>query len=140
QGRVESEPRAEKVSFAQPLPRDAAVEEVSGAFGDVDAIALLRELACGGKLSQQPISGQERFGWREPGGRAIAAPGPLGWVVAELRANGIQGDVAAQLEEIALPFHQDRAVASLEDVSAAVVSIVEALRVPTVQLTHARRE
>src|SRR5439155_8033327 len=74
------------------------------------------------------------------GGSGVAAPRPLGKVRADSCSHRVHDDVATEGEQVRFALDEDRAIARLEDVAAAVMPYVEPLCIAPVQLPHAARQ
>src|SRR5205823_2758669 len=89
---------------------------------------------------EQFAQGEIWRGFCEACGRAVAAPAPLRWVVAEPRANRVEDDIPAGLAEMVVA-DDLRAPESLpKEVVFALVSQVRPPREAAVQFAHTLRE
>lgn len=92
------------------------------------------------EVLERPLEREERVRRAAFEHCSIAAPAPLTWLAAESRSNRVEGDVARDLEEVRVVLDQDGVEASLEEVPAGRMDVVESLRVSAVEALHANRE
>lgn len=71
---------------------------------------------------------------------AIAAPRPVARRSHDLRPHRIEHRVARELQQVGVLLHQDRLVARLKDMAAAVADVIEPLRINAAKLTHTLRQ
>src|SRR5438128_1847145 len=76
----------------------------------------------------------------EPDECEVAAPGPIAGIAAEVRAHGVQRDVAAHREEVFVSRKQFAAVRSLKDMARSLMSSVETLRIRALEEPHTSGE
>ena len=86
---------------------------------------------------QQPVSGQEGSRFAQSSGGTITAPFPFFWMFDQSGTPWVQNDVPAAVEQIGFSLNNIGLVATLEDMSNAVVFPVEELAVDLVQVFHA---
>src|SRR6476619_4969532 len=72
--------------------------------------------------------------------RRITAPGVLCRIFHHFCSHWIQHHIAAEFQQIALSLNQNSLESSLENMTDAAVAAIEALRINTIELTHARRK
>jgi hypothetical protein len=89
---------------------------------------------------EDTVDGQEVRRVSEAGCRSIATPPVVGWAHRDAGANGVEHDVAADVQQMLVVLDQDRPVPALEDMPTAVVPIVEMARIETVELPHRDRQ
>src|SRR2546422_5196017 len=87
--------------------------------------------------SEHVVDARELRRWDDPDRRAVAAPTPIFWSLADPRTHRIENDVSAALEEMRVFDDRLCVVPSLKDMPRAVVSRVVALRVGPVEVAHA---
>ncbi|HUF17836.1 MAG TPA: hypothetical protein VMS12_07320 [Thermoanaerobaculia bacterium] len=73
-------------------------------------------------------------------GRAVAAPRPVGDAIDNPGADGVEDDIAAELQEIALLLDNESLESSLEEMAAPPMAAIESFRVVAVQITHSAGE
>jgi hypothetical protein len=75
-----------------------------------------------------------------PAHAADARPWPVGRVLAQARANRIEGDVPKGVLELIIGLDQSRAKSPLEEMPIEGVAVVESPRVSAVELVHSSRK
>src|SRR5204862_6807712 len=94
-------------------------------LGNVLRIVLHRDLLIASELRQDQVERQERRTRREAHCGAVTAPGPVLCTVAEASSNGVQDDVARQLDEVPVALEQPRTEPALEKMAVDPVATIE---------------
>lgn len=110
------------------------------AGGDEAPVGRPRLLVVGAELREEPIGREPGRGLGKAGGGGVGAPGPIAGVAHHPGTDGVEHDVAAELEEVGVALDEDRLEAALEDMARAAMAAVEGLAVDAVEVAHAARE
>lgn len=92
------------------------------------------------ELREESTRRQEAGRRLDAGGGAVAAPRPTRRADADAGSNRVQGHVPRKLEEMRVRLDKRAVEAVLEDVADEVVSSIEPLRVPEVEVVHPERD
>src|SRR5712692_3662061 len=92
------------------------------------------------ELREQPVEREEARPPHFSHCRAIAAPPPLERVRAETAANGIQHDVARELDQVMVALHQHRMEPALEEMPVEPVPVVEPHCIEEIEAVHPDRQ
>lgn len=103
-------------------------------------VFLLRKGPFFTELAQDPFPRQAEMACLSSRRGPIAAPLPRLGCFHHLRSDRIEGDVPANLEQMAVLLNEDGLVPSLEEMTGSSARSVKELRINAVQLTHAERK
>mgnify|MGYP001571503210 CR=1 FL=1 len=98
-------------------------------LGDKHLILPLGRRTLSAKLGQYPVHGQTGRRGTESRRRSVARPGIGVEFSGPFGADRIQHHVSAQLQQIALPIHNDGFKAALQHVAHPLMATIECLRV-----------
>ncbi len=107
-----------------------------GPVGDQAPVTQHRRCFGGAECCQQPVPPQPVRAIRLTDGGPITAPWPLAGGAHHPGTHRVEYDVPGQRQQLAVFLNNDCRVAALEDMSAALVEVVAALRVDRVEVPH----
>lgn len=110
------------------------------AIADERAEARTSALRFATEIHEDAVGGQEGFRADVAGEAGVAAPRPSIRAVANSRSDGIEREIAGELNEVPIALDEDGMEATLEEVTVEAVTAVEPLRIASVQALDAARD
>jgi len=101
------------------------------------SVLLFRLSALSAELAQYPVCRKAGMGFFTASRCKIAGPLPVLRLFYHIGPDGIQNDIPADFEEMAVLLYQDGLVPALEQMADSAMALVEELRIDSVQLAHA---